>query len=295
MKMVAVRQKCGLFAAIVPLVAISLGFVMGAPAQAGEPVEVTVPAAKDNTLIQPNGGDPWSNGAGPAFFVGRVGNFGGFTLRRGVIAFDLSSIPAGATVTGASLQLYMQQTVSGTQTVQLRRLLADWGEGTSFSLGGQGAPAGDDDATWFHTFFPDAQWTTPGGDFVSTATASAPVGGVGFYTWSSAAMADDIQSWVDDPAGNFGWIVIGNEANTQTAKKFDSRQGTVPERQPALTITYLPPSGTPGDLNDDQLVNVLDLLILLGDWGACPGCPADVNNDDLVDVLDLLVLLGNWG
>ncbi len=52
----------------------------------------------------------------------------------------------------------------------------------------------------------------------------------------------------------------------------------------------------PGDLNSDGVVDVSDLLILLGDWGACSGaCPGDLNDDGVVDVSDLLILLGNWG
>jgi len=53
-----------------------------------------------------------------------------------------------------------------------------------------------------------------------------------------------------------------------------------------------------GDLNCDGVVNVSDLLILLGDWGACTepdACPADLNDDGVVNVSDLLILLANWG
>ncbi len=52
-----------------------------------------------------------------------------------------------------------------------------------------------------------------------------------------------------------------------------------------------------GDIDGDGLVDVVDLLALLGAWGPCtdPGdCPADLNGDGTVDVIDLLVLLGNW-
>jgi hypothetical protein len=58
------------------------------------------------------------------------------------------------------------------------------------------------------------------------------------------------------------------------------------------------PSGTPGDLNGDGIVDVLDLLMLLDAWGACHrtgNCPADLNGDGSVDVLDLLILLDHWG
>ncbi len=53
----------------------------------------------------------------------------------------------------------------------------------------------------------------------------------------------------------------------------------------------------PGDLNGDGIVDVTDLLLLLGAWGSCSGdpCPADLNGDGTVNVADLLILLGNWG
>ena len=41
----------------------------------------------------------------------------------------------------------------------------------------------------------------------------------------------------------------------------------------------------------------VDLSILLGHWGGCPGtgtCLADVNGDRIVDGVDLSVLLGSW-
>ncbi len=53
-----------------------------------------------------------------------------------------------------------------------------------------------------------------------------------------------------------------------------------------------------GDLDEDCVVGVKDLLILLGAWGPCPkkgDCPADFDNSGDVGVKDLLILLGNWG
>ena len=53
-----------------------------------------------------------------------------------------------------------------------------------------------------------------------------------------------------------------------------------------------------GDLTGDGVVDVSDLLVLLGAWGSCgdgASCDADLNLDGTVDVSDLLMLLGNWG
>jgi hypothetical protein len=49
-----------------------------------------------------------------------------------------------------------------------------------------------------------------------------------------------------------------------------------------------------GDLNDDFVVNVMDLLMLLDAWGNAGG-EEDLTDDDVVNVLDLLVLLDAWG
>jgi len=53
------------------------------------------------------------------------------------------------------------------------------------------------------------------------------------------------------------------------------------------------------DLNHDSLVNVEDLLVVIGAWGSCPGlpqlCPADVNHDKVVNVSDLLAIIAAWG
>jgi len=49
-----------------------------------------------------------------------------------------------------------------------------------------------------------------------------------------------------------------------------------------------------GDLTGDEMVNVMDLLQLLGAWGNAGG-EEDLNGDGIVDVFDLLQLLSAWG
>ena len=48
------------------------------------------------------------------------------------------------------------------------------------------------------------------------------------------------------------------------------------------------------DINGDGTVDVSDLLIVIGYWGAT-GSPADLNSDGIVDVSDLLTVIANWG
>jgi hypothetical protein len=58
-------------------------------------------------------------------------------------------------------------------------------------------------------------------------------------------------------------------------------------------------TGIPGDLNGDEVVNILDFLLLLGAWGPCSACPpfcaGDINFDCNVGINDFLIMLSNWG
>ena len=198
---------------------------------------VSIIPSKDNTLYDydPAEGDH-SNGAGFHFFAGVTSMS---ELRRGVLAFDIAgSIPPGSTITAVSLSLNMSRTLLETaRTVELHKLLADWGEGTSHAPGeeGDGAPATTNDATWRHRFFDTIFWAMQGGDFSATVSASQVVGPVGQYTWSSAQMVADVQSWLDNPSSNFGWLVLGDESTNATSKRFDTRESASP---PVLTIEY---------------------------------------------------------
>jgi hypothetical protein len=204
---------------------------------------INLTPSKDNTLYEYDSAEgDHSNGAGFHFFAGE--NAMG-ELRRGVLAFDIAgTIPAGSTITAVSLTMNMSMTPAGALTVELHKLLADWGEGTSHApMGeGDGAPATPNDATWRHRFFDSIFWTTQGGDFLATVSASQSVGGVGQYTWSSAQMVADVQSWLDNPASNFGWLVLGDETAIATAKRFDTRESASP---PMLTIQFIPGRATP--------------------------------------------------
>lgn len=195
--------------------------------------------SKDNTLYQTTDGST-SNGVGDFLFVGTTNTT---SNRRGLIKFDIaSSLPAGATVTAVSLKMNVSKVGATTATnVSLKRVTADWGEGTSNAGAeeGQGGAATAGDATWLHRFSPSTMWTTAGGDFSSTESAVVSVGGIGVYTWASTAqLVADVQGWLNDPTSNFGWIIIGNEAAAKTSKRFDSRENPTSANRPLLTVTF---------------------------------------------------------
>lgn len=211
---------------------------------------VVLEAVKDTTIFDDN--ENFSNGAGQYIFAGQ--NMG-IANRRALIKFNVAgSIPAGSTINSASLQMYMSRTRAGNQTVRLHVLLSDWGESTSDAGGneGGGSLAEDGDATWRYRYYDTItpplgpEWTTMGGDFVATASGSATVGASnGNYTWTtSLGMVAAVQGWLDNSSTNYGWIVIGNESTTGTAKRFNSRHSTNASQRPRLTINYTLPAAT---------------------------------------------------
>jgi hypothetical protein len=127
--------------------------------------------------------------------------------------------------------------------ITLSRLTGDWGEAASRAPApeGAGGVALPGDATWLHQFFSNDSWTTPGGDFVAQASSNTTVGSAGqTVQWSSPGLVNDAQFWLNNPNNNFGWIIRGNEAATNSAVQFASRSNFVVSARPALTVQYEP-------------------------------------------------------
>ena len=198
---------------------------------------------KDNTLYLDPAGQV-SNGQGIYMFAGMTQ---ANSLRRGLVAFDLASIPANAIITGATYSMFSNRPSpnSAPVNISLHKALLNWGEGASNAgePGGFGIQAEPNDATWIHTFYDTSFWTTPGGDFSPTPSATTPVMENAIYTWTGSGLLADVQAWFSNPATNFGWVILGNEKVTQSAQRFNT--GENPNDPPTLTVTYQLPSPTP--------------------------------------------------
>ncbi len=207
---------------------------------------VTITASKDNTLYE-NPTGALSNGSGTGFFAGRTGSG---AIRRGLVAFDIAgAIPADAIVTRVSLQLQMTRGVAAAAEVELRRALSDWGEGASDAEANEGAgtQAASGDATWLHTHYDSKLWQNSGGDFAANPSAVTTVEGEGFYTWESTdQLILDVEKAHRNPEESFGWVILGDESKSSTAKRFGSTQSQSADSRPQLTIEYtLPVPPTP--------------------------------------------------
>lgn len=226
-------------------------------------ITVQLGAAKDTMIFQNN----VNNGAGgaPGFFAGTNATP---SIRRGLIEFDVSSIPTTALITDVQLRLVIGQVAgmgSGVNdpVIGLHKLLVDWGEAntgasTATTLGGigQGSAAQNGDATWNARMFGSVSpWGQSGGqadvDYNAAASASLVQGNAlnDVSVWTSTpALVADVQSWLGAPSANHGWMLINtNETSSQTFRGFFSRNynpnndPSFPNLQdyfPRLTISY---------------------------------------------------------
>lgn len=220
----------------------ALCWFVGAPAARAD--VVTIVSGRDVTLYENDTGDA-ANGSGEHFFAGRT-NAG--EIRRGILWFDIASaVPPGSTITDVTLRLRMSKTIVGGMTTTLHRVQRAWGEGASNAFGQEGGGTNPerDDATWIHTFYPDQFWKNMGGDFDAAVISSLAVGPVAFYTWpSTPEFVSLAQSWLDDPSANFGLMVITDETQFPSAKRFDSHENGVANNRPMLQVTFDPPAAT---------------------------------------------------
>lgn len=210
-------------------------------------------ASRDATIFQnnPNNG----SGAGNGLFAGTNGQS---SPRRGLIYFDIAgALPAAAVVQSVQLNLTLGQVAgsgggggAGGPSIELHRLLAEWGEESSpptDALGGQGQGLGavDGDVTWISRFqnaSPAKPWATAGGDFAAAASAATNVGTLTSipYAWTSPpTLVTDVQGWLNSPATNFGWMLKNaDETSATTFRAFYSRSVATAAFRPELAVTY---------------------------------------------------------
>jgi hypothetical protein len=214
---------------------------------------VTLVSSRDTTLYQGNPSD--SDGGSQGMVAGTTGRG---DACRALIGFEIAgNIPAGSTITSVQLSLALavaSPTASTGSPIELHALLAAWGEGTA----GQGrgpdgiglgfpTPADGTTATWSHAFYNTIPWAAPGGDFVAAASGSArgDASSNATFTWNSTpAMVSDVQSWLNNPSSNFGWLLLGNELSAGSGLVFYTREAANSAVRPSLAVAYTPPGPT---------------------------------------------------
>lgn len=223
----------------------SASLAHAAVARAQSVTESVLPAVADATIFaEQTGGtayDAVADGQGANLWTSII--VAG-VVRRALVRFDTSALPPGAQVLAARVEAFMIR-LREPQVIGLHRIGAAWGEGpANGGDAGVGAAAAAGDCTWTHRVWPDERWASRGGDYLLTASALADVSGwPAPVLWASTpALVDDVQSWVETPASNHGWMMIGNESGSQNASRLASRESSTAAARPRLVVSWLPPA-----------------------------------------------------
>lgn len=221
-----------------------LSMLCAATAATAQRQTVTILCTEDVTLFEDPAG-ALTNDAGSSVFAGKNA-FG--EVRRTLLKFPLTAIPANAVVVDARVTIGLIQTTSINQDpISIHRVTSGWTEGTTAapSPGGGGVPAATGDTTWVYREYPSVRWSNLGGDFVAVPSATATIGYFQnsiFTMGPSVGMNADVQAWLGGQP-NHGWMLRVDESQLQIARRFASRTNTNSTLRPRLVVTYVPAGG----------------------------------------------------
>ena len=129
----------------------------------------------------------------------------------GLIKFNLSSIPTGATIESANISLYLN-TSSADQGINFYRILQDWNE---------------DDVTW------DNWYSLSNYSSYGNISGEIPKTDIGqYYNWSAFT---DVEYFHNNSNKNYGWLIKVPE---KKVAKLDSKEAVNESRRPVLYVTY---------------------------------------------------------
>jgi len=143
------------------------------------------------------------------------GNYPDGQKRRALMRFDLSAIPTSATVTRATLRIYLYAVYQGTDRYRVHRVTKAWQE--------RGA-------TWSNM---NAAY-----DPTASATRAIRVGMQGQYAQFNITTL--VQRWLTTPSTNYGLLTRGTEGAAHLGIVVGSREYLTPSWRPKLTVVYTP-------------------------------------------------------
>jgi len=141
---------------------------------------------------------------------------------RGLLQFDLSSLPPNATINSATLYLYLDSGEGKVSNVTINRLTADWTESK---------------VTWKSKDGTN-NWIALGGDYDATPFAATAVSKTkGWYSWNITSL---VQGWVDGTWPNRGMILKPEilQSGNNVKKFISSDNKKKSSSRPKLVIDY---------------------------------------------------------
>jgi uncharacterized protein (TIGR03790 family) len=215
---------------------------------------------------------------------------------RILVAFDVSAIPADATILSARMELYCSS-ISWAPgfPVRVYRLTHSWTEGASAKNG----------ATYREYTYTDGatttagDWPASGGDYDQTVQAEVSTTDIGSLEWINWDISGLVQGWVNGMYANNGALIF-HHGDFGLYSFFTKEYTGDAALRPKLTISYFPAnaSGNPvyGDANGDGGFSLADVNQMV-DWlliratppasGSAKFVACDVNGDGSLSLADL--------
>jgi hypothetical protein len=148
------------------------------------------------------------------------GTYGGSRRQMILMQFDLAAVPAGATVTEASLLLYQKGGKAVPVEYTIHALNESWAE--------NGVSWISRDGTRY--------WVTSGGDFSTEPFAWGTIEDkVGLHTFDLTRLVD---LWVRNVTPNYGFIIVPKPVPGDATKTFASCEANKPAQRPMLVVKY---------------------------------------------------------
>jgi hypothetical protein len=191
---------------------------------------IEIVADKDAYVNQNTSGSNW----GVATTV-NIGEDSGDSDRVGFLQFDLSAIPAGATILSATMQLVWNAINTASQNLAWHRLLVDWTEGTANGTAGT--------VNW-NNRTSGVPWNTAGArgsgiDRESSASFTIAGTDIAVGAMTNHDVTADVQAWYAGTP-NFGWTIdftFLTGSSNQIA--FNSSDNATPVNRPRLLVEYI--------------------------------------------------------
>ncbi|MEM3126744.1 MAG: DNRLRE domain-containing protein, partial [Candidatus Woesearchaeota archaeon] len=161
----------------------------------------------------------------------RAGRKTADNIHRGIIRFNISSLPTGIRVDNAALRLFFFS-IPGGDNVGLRTFGVhriqqnpprDWIE---------------TQVTW-NEYTTGNVWTSPGGDFNSVSTFNVTFGSAALNTFIEWNVTSDVELFNQNRSANFGWVIKDELEDTNDFRRdFRSSEATQLNEIPQLIINY---------------------------------------------------------